>query len=165
MFFNLLEDAANTGSPVTTYIIMGVLVVAIIGLFVWQTISGKKKQKEAQEMVNSIKKGDRIKTIGGICGFLVEVRESDNTIVIETGTDENKSYIRLVREAIYQTGPANPQAPVVEAKAEEVPAEAKVEEVATIEEVVETEVKPAKKKTAKAKKQAPVAEAPAEDKE
>ena len=150
MFFNLLEEAANTGSPVTTYIIMGVLVAAIIGLFVWQTISGKKKQKEAQEMVNSIKKGDRIKTIGGICGFLVEVRESDNTIVIETGTDENKSYIRLVREAIYQTGPANPQAP---AEKVEAPVEAVSEEVPTVEEVVETEVKPTKKKTAKAKKE------------
>ena len=146
MFFNLLEDAANTGSPVTTYIIMGVLVAAIIGLFVWQTISGKKKQKEAQNMVNSIKKGDRIKTIGGICGFLVEVRESDNTIVIETGTDTNKSYIRLVREAIYQTGPANPGAPVEEVKPEV------VEEAPSIEEVVVEEVKPTAKKKAKAKK-------------
>lgn len=145
MFFNLLEDAANQSNPVTTYIIMGVLVVAIIGLFVWQTISGKKKQKEAQEMVNSIKPGDRIKTIGGICGFLVEVRESDNTIVIETGTDENKSYIRLVRDAIYQTGPANPAAPAKEeVKAEvkeEAKAEEKKEEVST-EEVVAKEVNP-----------------------
>ncbi len=156
MFFNLLEDASNPGNPATTYIIMGVLVAAIIGLFVWQTISGKRKQKEAQNMVNSIKKGDRIKTIGGICGFLVEIRESDNTIVIETGTDDNKSYIRLVREAIYQTGPANPSAPVEEVKAEP------VQEAPSIEEVVVEEVKPTPKKKAKAKKETPVEEAPVE---
>lgn len=141
MFFNLLEGEASQGNHITTYIIMGVLVVAIIGLFVWQTISGKKKQKEAQDMVNSIKIGDRIKTIGGICGFLVEVRESDNTIVIETGTDDKKSYIRLVRDAIYQTGPANPAAPAKEEAKAEAKAEEKEKEVST-EKVVETEVNP-----------------------
>ncbi len=141
MFFNLLEGEASQGNPITTYIIMGVLVVAIIGLFVWQTISGKKKQKEAQDMVNSIKIGDRIKTIGGICGFLVEARESDNTIVIETGTDDKKSYIRLVRDAIYQTGPANPAAPAKEEAKAEAKAEEKEKEVST-EKVVETEVNP-----------------------
>ena len=108
---------------------MGILVVAIIGLFVWSSYSNKKKQKEAQSMVNNIKIGDRIKTIGGVCGFLVEINNDENTIVIETGTDDKKSYVKFDKAAIYQTGPANPAAPVekkeekVEEKKEEAPAE------------------------------------------
>ena len=125
----LLEGSTDQpqGNPTSTYIIMGVLVVAIIGLFVWQSISGKKKQKEAQNMVNNIKIGDRIKTIGGVCGFLVEVNNDENTIVIETGTDDKKSYVKFDKAAIYQTGPANPAAPE---KKEEAKVEDKKEEKA-----------------------------------
>ena len=109
MLFNLLEgetttppDSGNTGSIV----IMIVMVVAIIALFVWQTISGKKKQKEAQEMVNSLKKGDKVKTIGGICGYVVEINDAENTFVLETGTDGLKSYVKFDKGAIYQTASA-----------------------------------------------------------
>ena len=68
-----------------------------------------------------------IKTIGGVCGFLVEVNNDENTNVIETGTDDKKSYVKFDKAAIYQTGPANPAAPE---KKEEAKAEDKKEEKA-----------------------------------
>ena len=129
---NLLLE--NTGSSTTTtptdntgsIIIFIVLLVAIVGLFIWNSIQNKKKQKEAQNMVNNIKVGDRIKTIGGVCGFLVEINNDENTFVIETGTDDKKSYIKFDKAAIYQTGPANPSQPAkAEAPAEEPTAEVK----------------------------------------
>ena len=141
--YNLLE---GEGSSAFTWIIMGVLLAAIIGLFVWQSISGKKRQKEAQDMINALKIGDRIKTIGGVCGFLVEINNSENTIVIETGSDNNKCYIKFDKGAIYQTGPANPNKPEVkEEKPEEKPEEAA--EVAPVEEKPVKAQKPAAKKS------------------
>ena len=114
MIFNLLLDGASTGTgttnqptPWTSYLIMGLLVVAIIGLFVWQSFANKKKRKQAQEMVSSLKIGDRVKTIGGICGFVVEVNDAENTFVLETGTDVDKSFVKFDKGAIYQTAPAN----------------------------------------------------------
>ena len=106
-------------------VIMVVLIVAIIGLFVWQTISGKKKQKEAQDMVNALKIGDRVKTIGGICGFVAEINDAENTFVLETGTDSNKSYVKFDKGAIYQTAPA--QGNAVPAPVEKAPEKAKEE--------------------------------------
>lgn len=97
---------AEEGGGLGSIIIMVVLIVAIIALFVWQTISGKKKQKEAQDMVNALKVGDRVKTIGGICGFVAEINNEENTFVLETGTDANKSYVKFDKGAIYQTAPA-----------------------------------------------------------
>ena len=41
--FNLLS---STGGGSGSIVIFVVLLVAIVGLFVWQSISGKKKQKE-----------------------------------------------------------------------------------------------------------------------
>ena len=44
-----------------------------------------KRKKKAQEMRDSLKKGDTITTIGGIVGTICAVKEE--TIVIETGAD------------------------------------------------------------------------------
>ena len=142
LIWNLLADAAeggaetpNSGGQMGTYIIMGVLLIAIIGLFIWQSHTNKKKQKEAQNMVNNLKIGDRVKTIGGICGFVAQINDAENTFVLETGLEENKSYVKFDKGAIYQTAPAQGNAVVSE------PAPEKVEEVA--QEVKEEE--PAKK--------------------
>ena len=127
MFFNLLEDAAAQQTSPVSYIVMGVLIVAIIGLFIWQSRANKKRQKEAQDMVSSLKIGDRVKTIGGICGFVVQINDAENTFVLETGLEDNKSYVKFDKGAIYQTAPAKeePVAPVEEAPKKEETAEEK----------------------------------------
>ena len=131
MFYNFLEESTtNSNSPWIT-IVFVVIIVAMIGLLIWQTISGKKKQKEAQNMLNQLKKRDRVKTIGGVCGFVVEMNDAENTFVLETGTDDNKSYVKFDKGAIYQTAPAQGSAVEAdeESKAEEKSdAEAKAEE-------------------------------------
>ena len=123
----------STGKPQNTTmitVVFIVIIVAMIGLLVWQTISGKKKQKEAQNMLNQLKKGDRVKTIGGVCGFVVEINDAENTFVLETGTDDNKSYVKFDKGAIYQTAPAQGSAVAAEesAKKEEPVSEEKSEE-------------------------------------
>lgn len=151
MFYNLLAEGES--NPVTTYIMFGVIFLVIIGLMVWQSISGKKKQKEAQERVDALKVGDRVKTIGGVCGFVAEINNNENTFVLETGLDDKKSYVKFDKGAIYQTAPAEGSAfaqpePVKEETAEPVKAE---ETVVATEEVTEeaTEVKAEKPKRKK----------------
>ena len=143
MFYNLLESSANAGS---TYLMFGLIFAVIIGLMVWQSISGKKKQKEAQARVDALKIGDRVKTIGGICGFVAEINNNENTFVLETGLDDNKCYVKFDKGAIYQTAPAEGAA---FAKPEETIEEVKEVEEQHAEEVVtetKTEEKPKRKK-------------------
>ena len=104
---------------------MGVMLVAIVGLFAWQSISNKKKQKKAQEMTQAMKAGDKIKTIGGVCGYLVSVNDAENTIVIRTGDEKTGTLMKFDKGAIYQTAPANSNAPANN----NAPAENKAEEV------------------------------------
>lgn len=117
-------------------IIMIVLLFAVMYFFMIRPENKRKKQ--AEEMRNSLKKGDVITTIGGIVGKVVMV--NPNTIVIETSDDRVR--LELTKWAVSQAGvqtgeqPAaekkdkkaekKEEAPAVEApKAEETPAEEK----------------------------------------
>ena len=106
MFLNLLlTETEQPKAQWTDYIMIIVLLVAIVGMFVWSSISNKKRQKKEQEMVASLKIGDRVTTIGGICGFVAQINDSENTFVLQTGLD-GESFVKFDKAAIYRTAPA-----------------------------------------------------------
>ena len=62
------------------------MLVAMIAIFYFMLIRPEnKRKKQAEEMRNSIKKGERITTIGGMVGKVVQV--NDSTVVFETSED------------------------------------------------------------------------------
>ena len=89
-----------------------------------------KRKKQAENMRNSLKKGDQITTIGGIMGKIVQV--SDETIVIETSEDRVR--MELTKWAV-STNNSNPPADAKKAKKTE------KEEPAKLEEGTDTETK------------------------
>lgn len=102
MFLNLLEG--GNGNPLMAVMLIGIMVL-FVGVMIWNSISSKKKNKEYQEKLNNIKIGYRVKTIGGVCGFIVQINDDENTFVLETGLEENKSYVKFDRQAIYDVAP------------------------------------------------------------
>ena len=123
MFNSLLVNS----STIFTYVILGVLVVAIVVMFIFSSRKRKKQEQDAKDLINSVKPGNKVKTIGGICGIVVEVDAEENTFVLETGTEQSgKCFIKFDKQAIYQTDAV---AAKDEAKAEE-----KAEETAETEE-------------------------------
>ncbi|HHY82328.1 MAG TPA: preprotein translocase subunit YajC [Clostridiales bacterium] len=48
----------------------------------------RKREKENKEMLASLKVGDNVTTIGGICGKIVKIQ--DDILTIEVGTDKVK---------------------------------------------------------------------------
>lgn len=104
--FNLftLEAGAGAnpglgGNPAQLLLIVGMVVLMYFMVLRPQ----KKRQKEEQEMRDSIQIGDEIVTIGGIMGRVVTVK--DDSIVIETGTDRTK--IKFLKSAIQTNQTAN----------------------------------------------------------
>lgn len=49
-----------------------------------------KKKKEEAQMRNSLEIGDEITTIGGIMGRVVAIKDDEDAIIIETGSDRVK---------------------------------------------------------------------------
>ena len=139
MLWNVLSAASNTssgagtgGNPWSTWLMVGILVVILVVFMIYNRRSQQKRQEEAQNTINAIKPGNKVKTIGGICGVIVEVCD-DNTFVLETGTEKSgKSYMKFDKQAVYQTDAvvptATPAKPVEEAKEEVKTEEAPVQE-------------------------------------
>ncbi len=84
MFLFLEGEAQQTGGFNPIMIIMLVGVFALMYFFMIRP--EKKKKKEAEELRANLKKGDKITTIGGIMGKIVNIK--DDTIVIESGEDQ-----------------------------------------------------------------------------
>lgn len=118
------------------------MLVVLIAVFYFMIIRPENKRKKAAEQLrSSLKKGDKLTTIGGIVGTIVQV--NDDTIVIETSEDRVR--MEITKWAVSTTGvqtstdpkaqkkketkpsdevPEEPAAPAVEEKpAEEKPAE------------------------------------------
>lgn len=129
MLEQLLESTPpeTKENPWLTYVIFGVIILAIIALLVWSFLSNKKRKKEFENTISAIKPGSKVKTIGGIIGEVVEVNEEEGTFVLKTGDEfGNCSFMKFDKQAIYQTDakpePA-PEAPAPQPEEEAAPAE------------------------------------------
>lgn len=115
---NILSATA-TGAGMGNTLLMMVLMIAI---FYFMLIRPEnKRKKEAEQMRSTVRKGDKITTIGGICGTVVDVKES--RIVLETGADQVR--IELEKWAISTNETAAENAKEEAKKAQEAKAKAK----------------------------------------
>jgi preprotein translocase subunit YajC len=57
----------------------------IVVLYVFMILPQRKKQKEAQMMVNTLEKGDKVLSVGGIYGTVVEVKQDAVVVKVEDG--------------------------------------------------------------------------------
>ena len=113
-----------------SYILLGVLVLVMVVFMVYSKRTQKKRQEETEKTLNAIKPGNKVKTIGGICGIVVEVCPEDNTFVLETGSEASgKSYLKFDKQAVYQTDAVvEKPAPAVKEEVKDEPVEEKTEE-------------------------------------
>lgn len=81
-------------SPYSTFILFGGL---IIMMYLIMFRGPKKKQQEHQRMVSSLQKNDRIRTIGGIYGTVLDVKPDEIVIKVD---ESNNTKLRVVPSAI-----------------------------------------------------------------
>lgn len=78
-----------------------IMIVVLFAIMYFMMIRPEnKRKKEAQQMRDSLKKGDKITTIGGIIGTIVNV--GPETLVIETSDDRVR--MEITKWAVSTTG-------------------------------------------------------------
>ena len=119
----------------TSMIVMIVLMFAL--MYFMMIRPENKRKKKAQEMRDSLKKGDVITSIGGIVGKIAHVNK--DTIIIETSEDRVR--MELTKWAVSSVGVQTGEQPEEPKKGEKKAEEAPAEETAEIPETTETEEK------------------------
>ena len=115
---HFLTEAAGAAGMSSSIIML----VAMLAIFYFMLIRPEnKRKKEAEQMRSSVKTGDKIVTIGGITGTVVNVK--DSRIVLETGADQFR--IELEKWAISSNETAAENAKAEAKKAQEAKAKAK----------------------------------------
>ncbi len=158
MLFALLEDETSGSSSYMTYIFLAIIIVAFVVFLVFSNRKQKKKEEETKSMLDAIQPGNKVKTIGGICGIVKEVNAEDNTFVLETGTEESgKCCIKFDKQAVYQTDAKAPakETPKKNSKADKEDSTEEIKEEPRAEETKEkpqAEEKPAEEENAEENK-------------
>ncbi len=116
--YHFLTDAAATAGMASP-LLMLVFFFAIMYFMLIRPEN--KRKKEAEQMRSTIRKGDKIVTIGGIVGTVVDVKE--NRIVIETSADQVR--LELEKWAVSSNETAAENAKAEAQKAKEAKAKAK----------------------------------------
>lgn len=81
------------GSPMFMLLLM-------LGLFYFFVMGGKRKEeRKRQDMLGSLKKGDRVQTIGGIIGSVIDARDQDVLLKVD---ETNNTKIKFTRSAIHR---------------------------------------------------------------
>lgn len=93
MVMTILEQQATAGGGNWSFLIMMLLIFVVMWFFMIRP--QQKKQKELAQFRNSLQKGDKIVTIGGIYGVVSEIK--DKYVIIEV--DSNVK-LRLDKSAI-----------------------------------------------------------------
>ena len=118
LYFLTTADPTATGGLTSSLLMMAVM----LGIFYFMLIRPEnKRKKEAEEMRSAVKTGDKITTIGGIMGTVVNVK--DEKIVIESGADQVR--IELAKWAISTNDTADAAAKEKAKKDQEAKAKAK----------------------------------------
>ena len=92
-----------TGSTTTSFVMFGAIILIFYFFIV---MPQKKKEKQAKAMLNAMKKGDKVVSIGGIHGTVVKV--GDTTVVVKV--DDN-ARIEFTKNAISTVVPYAKAAP------------------------------------------------------
>ncbi|MGP1272476.1 MAG: preprotein translocase subunit YajC [Phycisphaerales bacterium] len=75
----------------------------LIGILIlMMVLSGraqKKEQKKKAELISSLRKHDRVQSIGGIIGTISEIRDDEVVLIID---EQNKTRLRLAKSAVQQ---------------------------------------------------------------
>ena len=85
-------EAGQQGSGWSMWIMLGLIFVV---MWFFMIRPQRKQQKELQNFRNSLQKGDKVVTIGGIYGTICEVKE--NSVLIEV---DNNVKIRVSKQAL-----------------------------------------------------------------
>ena len=100
-----LLQAAGAAQPAgSNWMMWGMMILIFVVMWFFMIRPQRKQQKELQNFRDSLKKGDKVVTIGGIYGTVTEIKEG--SVLIEV---DNNVKIRVSKQALVKDFTENAQ--------------------------------------------------------
>ncbi len=78
-----------------------ILLAVLVLMYVFTTRTRRKQEKQRREMLESLGKGDKVVTIGGICGTVMEVKANEVTVKVD---ENNNIRMKFARWSVRNVG-------------------------------------------------------------
>ncbi len=98
----LLQAAGATSPNTLMSVAPFVLIIIIFYFFIIRPQN--KKQKETEKMINALKKGDKVVTVGGIHGVVASTKEK--TVIVKVDDDVKIEFNRSAIAGVLNSKPA-----------------------------------------------------------
>jgi preprotein translocase subunit YajC len=82
-FLPIAQAAGGSGQLMTTFVTFGLVILIFYFLIIRPQ---NKRQKETKKMLDTLKKGDRVVSIGGIRGVIQSVKEDTIIVKVDEAT-------------------------------------------------------------------------------
>lgn len=106
MILSSTADSAQAAGGLSGVILV-VYLVAIVAFFYFVMIRPQKKeQAKINAMLSKLETGDSILTTSGFYGIIIDIDDSDDTVIVEFGNNKN-CRIPMNKTAIAQVEKAN----------------------------------------------------------
>ena len=94
-------DGGGGGTPPSSPFarFLPLILLLVVGMFLFTMLGQRRDRKKREAMMKAVKKHDRVQTIGGVIGSIVEVKS--NTVVLKVDESSN-TRITFARSAIQQ---------------------------------------------------------------
>ena len=90
----------TTATPAPWWANPMIIPIVLLGVFLFFSSRTKKTQeRKVQDMLSNLKRGDKVQTIGGIIGTVVEARETEVLVKVD---ETNNTKIKFSRKAIHR---------------------------------------------------------------
>lgn len=92
---------------------MGLVVVLVVMFYILLIRPQQKRIKEHTEMLQGLKKGDKVVTAGGLVGTIVKIKDSDDEVQVDLGNGMTVNVLRSMlqghsaEKAVLKDKPAN----------------------------------------------------------
>jgi preprotein translocase subunit YajC len=100
------SGAPSTGAPGTTggaggtpNLLLPLLALMIVFMLVFSIFGQRRERKKREQLISSVRKHDKVQTIGGVIGSVVEVTDAEVLLKVD---ESSNTRIRFARSAVQQ---------------------------------------------------------------
>lgn len=103
------QPASQPAGPASILQSPLVPLILVIVVFWWVMSRGRNKERQRfDQMLSSLKKNDRVQTIGGVLGTVVDVRDNEVVLKVDEASNTKMRFNRTAIKEVLRDAPPSP---------------------------------------------------------